>query len=172
MRLITLIAAMLGVAAVLGALVSESARGGFQRGLVLMACSVGLMLVATNAWSTTTNLRDRYRANEGLSSQAATTAGGRHVGVQADFVEWARAQLRDGDSYYLMPSGHEKAGEASYQWTTFRLLPHVSVPTQGEADVLVFYGVRPGATDYPREEFESPVRFSKDFGIARRVDAG
>ena len=173
MRLITLVIAMLGAAALLaGLLGGRLTRAHFERGLMLTAVALALVLVGNNAWSTSTHLLDVREANAKLTGQAATTAGGRHIGVQADFVEWARSHLRPGDSYYLMPSGYAKAGEGSYQWTTFRLLPHVSTTRQEEADVLVFYGVRPRATGYDRGDFEAPVLFSPEFAIARRRSAG
>jgi hypothetical protein len=91
-----------------------------------------------------------------LTSTEATDQVGARMGVSTPFIEWVKARLRPGDSYYLvMTTATETA--AFPLWITYRLLPNLATGIEGQlgngtvrkrsasavgsADWVIFYAV-------------------------------
>ena len=117
-------------------------------------------------WDAAKAFDDAHAANKAVPKEAAAVAGGVAVGVNVAFVEWARRQIPEGDSYYLVPDA-ARANEAVYQWLTYQMFPRLVTERPEEADWLVIYGADPRGT-YDRAEFMQPVAYDPNFAISRR----
>jgi Tfp pilus assembly protein PilV len=119
------------------------------------------------------NLLDAARAfedastrNRALPPEEAAVAGGVAVGAKVAFIDWARSQIAERDSYYLMPD-EARAKRSVYQWLSYRMLPRLSAESPEEADWLIFYRAEPRGTN-GRADFVPPVHYARGFAIARR----
>ena len=167
MRLLFTILALLAAAGLIAAL-SEGAgpwRPRYAAAAATAAVAVAAALVGLNVWNTVQGFRDRAKATGGVDSATAGVAGGTKEGVEVSFFNWARARIGEDETFYMYPSG-PLTDARPYQWGTYQLTPRVSVEHPTRADWLVFYGVDPDETNYPRDRFAPPVRYGKGFYVA------
>jgi len=136
------------------------------------AATVAVVVVAASVlfwghlWDAAKAFDDASARNRAVPPEAAAVAGGVAVGVNVSFIEWARSQIAERDSYYLMPDD-ARANQAIYQWLSYQMLPRLSAENPEEADWLIFYDAYPRGT-YERADFGPPVHYNRGFAIARR----
>lgn len=192
MRLLSQVVGALGA----GALVFLIARqlGATVRGAL---CAVAIVPVAVAGLLAVPTLRDdavvlldQRKENAPLTSAEAQLQPGSRLGLNVEFLAWAREQLSEGDTFHLtigeFPDETYVAGvgvrqAAILQWSLFQLAPHLAVeqspkardlePGEGRnADWLVFYESDPAA--YPGGPLGEVVSFAPNFAIARTGVAG
>jgi hypothetical protein len=147
----------------------------FRRAAVVVAAAgvvgsaLALAVVEKRLWG------QRTRA-QGLSAVEHATQGGKSIGVNVGFVEWARRVIPPEDSFHLLISrggrwneahGGRPLREAVYQWSTYRLHPRAA--RQEKAEWIVFYGVRPRDAGYRRSFFDRLRFFRDDYAVGRRA---
>lgn len=165
--------ALLAAGGAVAALVAGGVtRRAFAKGVVVAVAAVAAALLGNGLWSTARGfVKDRDQASR-LTPQQAADAGGAALGLNLSFIGWAYERLRPGDSFYMMPAG-SGIDPATYQWVSYKLLPHLHTATPEKADVLVFYNDDPSKdAKYDRRRFGPPTQFAKGFAIARRRDEG
>jgi hypothetical protein len=108
----------------------------------------------------------------GLSQQQADANALAVFGIPTEFVEWARARMRPGETYHVVlrvPPGSQHAGWVPYHdhWITYRMLPHLAVDSPREADRVLFYGISP--RKWPRPEGRRLVveKFTSQYALGR-----
>jgi hypothetical protein len=113
------------------------------RSVVAVAVAFGYIAFWGHVWQNGKSFwaqRAQWRA----VAQPAIAGAPAEPGLQVAFAEWIRAQLKPGDSFYLVPS--PTRDEAVYQWFTYRLIPSLMTEKPEQADWLVFYGINPRET--------------------------
>jgi hypothetical protein len=137
----------------------------------LSAAAVVLVVVVAASAATVGGLaRNRVmrdRATGSLGPEAAAVAGGRAYHLNTAFLSWVKRHTDRDERFYVMPNGRY-GDSATYQWTTYQLLPRLSAPDPAHADVLVFHRVDPDDVRWDRGIFQAPERFARRFAIARR----
>jgi hypothetical protein len=141
----------------------------------LSAAAVVLVVVVAASAATVGGLaRNRVmrdRATGSLGPEAAAVAGGRAYHLNTAFLSWVKRHTDRDERFYVMPNGRY-GDSATYQWTTYQLLPRLSAAEPAGADVLVFHGVDPDAVAWDRSAFEPPLRFARGFALAHRRARG
>jgi hypothetical protein len=168
-RLILTIVALLGGAALIAGLLGESGpwRSRYAAAAATMVVAVATALVGTNVWNAVQGFEDRADTTGGVDGPTAAVAGGNREGVEVGFFNWAKSRIGEDQTFYMYPAG-PLTDSAPYQWGTYQLAPRLSVDDPDRADWLVFYGVEPDETNYPRDGFAPPVRYGQGYHVAER----
>jgi hypothetical protein len=139
------------------------------RVLISVAGVVLLAIVAAARAEPTISDLVRHLPERRLSAHDRATAGGRAVGVNADFVEWVRARSGPRATYWLAQAA-ARADAAVEQWVTYRMLPRRLAPSPADAAFLVWYG-QPGSRP-DVAGFGRPVVYAPGLMLARRGGGG
>lgn len=149
------------------ALPGDGVRGRLGYGCVILVAGVMSWAVGSRLWGQVQSLADRQESGSSLSKADAAVAGGSALGLNTDFLKWAKDQISPNERFYVVPSGRVD-DTAVYQWTTYQLFPRAAVASRDEADVLVFYNLEPVQSSRDRAEFERPEIFLPAFAVAHR----
>jgi hypothetical protein len=149
------------------ALPSDRARGRLGYGCVVLVAGVMSWAVGSQLWGQVQGLAERQESGSALPKAEAAVAGGSSLGLNTEFLKWAKDQIAPDERFYVMPNG-PAADAAVYQWTTYQLFPRVSVGSPDEADVLVFYKVDPATVRWDRAAFKWPAVLTPGFAVAHR----
>src|SRR4051794_36706444 len=139
-------------------------------GVAVVVVAAASVLFWTQVWGAGRGVRDSHRANAKVSAGEAERAPGSAGGANVAFLDWARHQMRAGETFYLAPAG--RASDAFvYQWSTYQLLPHRHT-AERDADWLVLYDVEPRKVRYDRTRFSKRLSFAPGFALVRSAHAG
>jgi hypothetical protein len=142
-------------------------RGEVSRNTVALSTAVlGAIVVSLlglqGLWPTAKKHLDVAEQQRALSPLEVRAGGGRQIGVNADFVEWATAQTGRNDRFYLLPPN-----DTVMQWLSYRMLPRLAAPRPGTGTVVVFYDTTPRKQGYRRSNLTDVREFQPRFSIAR-----
>ena len=140
---------------VLVAVVVRDLMGGARRpplyvALTAIAVVVGGIAFWGGVWGSAKGLIDTHDANARLSQLEADTSGGAIARADEGFLSWVAAHIPDGARLYLECGVPTQCLRGRNEWITYRLLPHLFVPTPPAADYVVFYYVDPRRVAYAR----------------------
>jgi hypothetical protein len=138
------------VAAVLRDLAGGPHRAPLFIGLTAVAVVVAGIAFWGGVWGKAKGLIDAHDRNARFSQAQADAAGGAILEADAHFLNWVAGHVPRRARLYLecgLPS-HCPGGQN--EWITYRLLPHLFVPSPGAADYVVFYHVDPRRFAYAR----------------------
>jgi hypothetical protein len=143
------------VGLVLVALVVREVIDGARRppafvGLTAIAVVVGGIAFWGGVWGNARGLIDTHDANAHLSQLEADAAGGATVHADEGFLRWVAAHVPAGARLYLECGQPTQCLDGRNEWITYRLLPHLFVPSPRAADYVVFYYVDPRRFAYAR----------------------
>jgi hypothetical protein len=150
MSLLLEVAGLMLVATVLRELTGGSARPPLFRGLTAVAVVVAGIAFWGRVWDSGKGLIDAHDARARLSQIQADSAGGAIVHADAGFLNWAAGHLPRGARLYLECGLPTQCRRGRNEWITYRLLPHLFVPSPRAADYVVFYYVDPRGFAYAR----------------------
>jgi hypothetical protein len=128
----------------------------------LVATVVVSLLGLQGLWPTARKHVDAAKEQRKLSSQEANKAGGRAIGVNADFVDWAVAATPPTDRFFLVP-----ANDTVQQWLSYRMLPRLAVKRPQKGTWLVFYDTTPEKAGYPKSQLSDLRSYQPSFSLAR-----
>jgi hypothetical protein len=190
MRRVRLLSEVLGAlgAGALVLLIARQAGIGSQRAVgavALVPLALAALLAAPALRAGAEALLDEHGANASLSSERAQLEPGVAVGVNVDFLAWAKQRIPGDDTFHLEigpAPGEEVVGGVGarqatiLQWSLFQLAPHLAVeqspkardlvPGEGRgADWYVFYEA--GPEDYPAVRLGKTLTWAPGFSIGR-----
>jgi hypothetical protein len=158
----------IGAAGLIAVLVHGDTR---RRTVAASAAALGVVVVALfgmqGLWSTAQQQRALAKGQRQLTEAQANTAGGRAIGVNADFVEWVTTQTGAKDTWYLVPQDG-----TVIQWLSYRMLPRLTVDQPRKGTWLVFYNTTPHKAGYRRAQLSDVRRYQPGFEIARFAGPG
>jgi hypothetical protein len=107
------------------------------------------------------------KGQQALTPLAVNSAGGRGIGLNADFVEWAAAQAPTSQRWYLVPPE-----PTVMQWVSYRMLPRLAVEHPQKGTFLIFYNTTPRKAGYRASQLADLTTFQPHYSVARLVAAG
>jgi hypothetical protein len=113
-------------------------------------------------WPTARKHVEVAKGQRALPPLEVAAGGGRAIGVNADFVEWARNQVTGGDRFYLVPSD-----DTVMQWLSYRMLPRLAAERPQRGTVLVFYDTTPEKAGYAKSALSDVRMYQPKFSTAR-----
>jgi hypothetical protein len=142
-----------------------------RRTFALSATALAAIVVSLHGlqglWTTVQQDRALAKGQRQLTAAAANTAGGRALGVNADFVEWVASQTGGRDRFYLVPQD-----TTVLQWMSYRMMPRLMVERPRRGTWLVFYNTTPRKSGFRRVQLRDTRRFAPGFEIARFTGTG
>jgi hypothetical protein len=141
---------LLLVAGVLRNLMGGAPRPPLFIGLTAVAVVVGGIAFWGGVWGSAKGLIDTHDAKARLSQIAADAAGGATVHADERVLSWVAGHIPRGARLYLQCGPPPQCLGGRSEWITYRLLPHLFVPSPRAADYVVFYYVNPRRFAYAR----------------------
>lgn len=138
------------VAAVVRDLMGGASRPPLFIALTAVAVVVGGIAFWGGVWGSAKGLIDTHDAKARLSQIEADAAGGAIVRADGGFLRWVAGQIPGGTRLYLECGVPTHCLKGRNEWITYRLLPHLFVPSPRAADYVVFYHVDPRRFAYAR----------------------
>jgi hypothetical protein len=161
--LIIQLLACIGAAVLITVLVhGETTRRTFALSATALAAIVVSLHGIQGLWATAQQDRAFARGQQQLTAAQANTAGGRAIGVNADFVEWVTTQTGEHDPWVVLPQD-----TSVVQWMSYRMLPRLMVQRPTRGTWLVFYNTTPRKSGYRRAQLADIRRYQPGFEIAR-----
>ena len=133
---------------------------------VLATVVVGLLGVQ-GLWPNVQKQRAAAKGQQAITPAAAAMAGGRAIGLNADFVEWATTQTKTSDKWFLAPPE-----PTVMQWLSYRMLPRLAVEKPQKGTWLIFYNTTPRKAGYRRSQISDLRTYQPNFSIARLENPG
>jgi hypothetical protein len=152
----------------------------------LVAVAVAAVLAVPTLRDDISSLLNQRKAYAGMSEAEAQVRGGANLGVDVAFLEWADAQMQEGETFHLeigtVPGEElfDGAGvnqSTNFAWATYQLAPHLLVEQSSNiaeagggknADWIVFYGENPAEYE---GKLGKVLTFEPNFAIARPAGA-
>jgi hypothetical protein len=138
------------VAAVVRDLTAGASRPPLFTGLIAVAVVVAGIAFWGGVWGSAKGLIDGHDANARLSQIEVDAAGGAKVHADTGFLRWVAAQIPGGARLYLECGLPTQCLGGRNEWITYRLSPHLFVPSPRAAGYVVFYHVDPRRFAYAR----------------------
>jgi hypothetical protein len=152
-----------GAAVVIALLVhGDTTRNTVAVSTAVLGAVVVSLLGLQGLWPTAKRHLETAKQQRELAPAAVRMGGGRQIGVNADFVEWAAAQTRPRDRFYLLPRN-----DSVMQWLSYRMLPRLADARPQKGTVLVFYNTTPRKQGYRPSDLTDLRTFQPRFSIAR-----
>jgi hypothetical protein len=141
---------LLLVAAVVRELMGGGARPPLSMGLTAVAVVAAGIAFWGGVWGSGKGFLDAHDANARFSQIEANAAGGAIVHADGGFLNWVADHVPAGARLYLECGQPTQCLGGRNEWITYRLLPHLFVPSPRAADYVVFYYVDPRGFAYAR----------------------
>jgi hypothetical protein len=142
-----------------------------RRTIAVSAAGLAAVVVALvgiqGLWTTAQTQRALAKSQRRQTEAQVNTAGGRAIGVNADFVEWIVTQAGPHDSWYLV--GQDPT---VIQWLSYRMMPRLTAERPQKGTWLVFYNTTPRKAGYRRAQLSDLRKYQPRYEIARLKDAG
>jgi hypothetical protein len=142
-----------------------------RRTFALSATALAAIVVSLHGlqglWTTAQQDRALAKGQRQLTAAQANTAGGRSLGVNADFVEWVASQTGGRDGWYLVPQD-----TTVLQWMSYRMMPRLMVDRPQRGTWLVFYNTTPRKHGFRGSQLRDTRRFGPGYEIARFTGTG
>jgi hypothetical protein len=169
LRRVGLAVQLLGCAAAV-LLISLIVRGDTSRSSVAASTAVLATVVVSlvglqGLWPTAKQHLTVAKQQRRISHYEVTVAGGRALGVNADFVEWAVGQTALTDRWVLASKD-----ATVMQWLSYRMLPRLATQKPQKGTVIVFYGTTPQKAGYAMSQLTDMRSYQPTFSIARLKD--
>ena len=162
------------VASVAGAvlIIALLVRGDTSRSAIAVSAAVVATIVVAligidKLWPNVQQQRLAAKGQQGLSAADASKAGGRAQNFNADFVEWAVANTKPTDSFYLLPPN-----PVVIQWVSYRMLPRLTPVKPQKGTWLVLYDTTLRKAGYRRSQVSELKTFQPGYAIARLEQPG
>jgi hypothetical protein len=152
-----------GAAVVIALLVhGDATRSTVAVSTAVLGAVVVSLLGLQGLWPTAKRHIDTAAQQRRLTPAQVRMGGGRQIGLNADFVEWAATQAQPRDRFYLLPRN-----DTVMQWLSYRMLPRLADGRPRKGTVLVFYNTTPRKQGYGRSNLTDVRIFQPRFSIAR-----
>ena len=150
MSLLLEVVGLLLVAALLRNFVGGAPRPPLFIGLTAVAVVVGGIAFWGGVWGSGKALIDTHDADARLSQSQADAAGGAKVHADERVLSWVDGHIPRGARLYVECGLPTQCLGGRSEWITYRLMPHLFVPSPHAADYVVFYYVDPRRFAYAR----------------------
>jgi hypothetical protein len=166
MSLVVQVLACAGAVGLLAILV----HGGLTRTSVAastaaVATVVVTLLGAQGLWETGKRHIDVGNEQRNLPPAQLHAGGATAIGVDGGFVDFALAQVRPDDSFYILPKN-----DTVQQWAGFLALPRLAAVRREDADVLIFYNTTPRRQGLSQDQLTAVKTYRPKFVVARVAD--
>ena len=152
-----------GAAVVIALLVhGDATRNTIAVSTAVLGAVVVSLLGLQGLWPTAKRHLDAAKQQRELAPEQVRMGGGRQIGVNADFVEWAAAQTRPRERFYLLPRN-----DTVMQWLSYRMLPRLADASPQKGTLLVFYDTTPRKQGYRRSNLTDVRTFQPGYSVAR-----
>jgi hypothetical protein len=157
-----------GAVAIIATLVNgDRSRPALAVSAALLATAVVALLGVQSLWPNVQKQRVAAKGQQGLTTAAANTAGGRAAGLNADFIEWAVGQTKTSDTWFLEPPE-----PTVMQWLSYRMLPRLALETPRKGTWLIFYNSSPAKVGLHKSQLSDVRTYQPQFSIARLEQPG
>jgi hypothetical protein len=140
----------------------DTSRSAIAASTAVLATAVVSLAGLQGLWPTAKQHFEVAKQQRGLSDYEVTVAGGRALGVNADFVEWAVGQTAPTDRWVLASKD-----ATVMQWLSYRMLPRLATRKPRKGTVIVFYGTTPEKAGYAMSQLSDLRSYQPTFSIAR-----
>jgi hypothetical protein len=163
MSLVVQLLACAGAVGVVAILVhGDMTRTTVAASTAAVATVVVALLGAQGLWETGKRHVDVGKEQRNYPPAQLHAGGATAIGVNGGFVDFALAQIRPDDSFYILPKN-----DTVQQWLGFLALPRLAATRREDASVLVFYDTTPRREGFHAGQLTSVKTYQPKFSVAR-----